>query len=75
MKYKVFFSTLIPFVIVFNLFQTRQSQAELSPVFEPIIENIKTYLPSGLKIRSPASVLPTQDSTLYSFLSDDDSVS
>lgn len=73
MKYKVFFNTLIPFLIVFNLFYTRQSQAEQSPIFEPIIENIKTRLPSGLKMRLPASILSTQDSTLYSFLSDDDS--
>ncbi|MEO1341606.1 MAG: hypothetical protein AAFV28_10805 [Cyanobacteria bacterium J06635_13] len=72
MKYRVFFNTLIPFVIVVNLFQTRQSQAEPSPIFEPIIENIKTRLPSGLKMRLPASVLSTQDSILYSFLPNDD---
>lgn len=72
MKYRVFLNTLIPFVIVVNIFQTRQSQAEPSPIFEPIIENIKTRLPSGLKMRLPASVLSERDSTLYSFLSDDD---
>lgn len=72
MKCRVFLNTLIPFVIVVNLFQTRQSQAEPSPIFEPIIENIKTRLPSGLKMRLPASVLSTQDSILYSFLPNDD---
>ena len=74
MKYKLFVNTLIPFVVVFNLFYTRQSQAEPSPIFEPIMENIKTRLPSGLKMRLPASVATsTPNSTLYSFVPDDDS--
>ena len=74
MKYKLFINTLIPFVVVFNLFYTRQSQAEPSPIFEPIMGNIKTRLPSGLKMRLPASVATsTPNSTLYSFLPDDDS--
>ena len=60
--------------ISFILFYTRQSQAETSPIFEPIIENIKTRLPSGLKMRLPASVATsTPNSTLYSFVPDDDS--
>ena len=74
MKYKLFVNTLIPFVVVFNLFYTRQSQAKPSPIFEPIMGNIKTRLPSGLKMRLPASVATsTPNSTLYSFLPDDDS--
>ena len=67
-------SVFILMAISFILFYTRQSQAEPSPIFKPIIENIKTRLPSGLKMRLPASVATsTPNSTLYSFVPDDDS--
>ena len=73
MKYK-FLNTLIPFVIVLNLFYIRQSQAKPSPIFKPIMKNLKTRLPSNLRMRLPASVLTSaKGSTLYSFLPDDDS--
>lgn len=74
MKYRPFIYTLLSFIFVSNLFYTPQSQAKPSPIFEPIIKDIKTRLPSRLKMRLPAIVPTTpQNFTLYSFLRDDDS--
>ena len=65
---------LLSLLLVFNLFPTQQSQAKPSPIFQPIIEDLKTRLPSGLKMRLPATIpTSTKDATLYSFLPDEDS--
>ncbi|VEP17190.1 conserved hypothetical protein [Hyella patelloides LEGE 07179] len=73
MKFRLIY-TLLPFVFAFNLFPNRQSQAKPSPIFQPIIKEIETRLPSGLEMRLPATVpTSTQDATLYSFLPDEDS--
>lgn len=73
MKFRLI-STLLPFVFAFNLFSNRQSQANPSPIFQPIIKEIETRLPSGLEMRLPAAVpTSTQDATLYSFLPNEDS--
>ena len=73
MKFRFFARTLIPFVFVSNLFYVRQSHAKPSPIFEPVIQEIESRLPSGLRMRLPA-VIPTsyRNKTLYSFLHDDD---
>ena len=73
MKFRLI-STLLAFVFAFNLFHNRQSQAKPSPIFQPIIKEIETRLPSGLEMRLPSAVpTSTQDATLYSFLPDEDS--
>jgi len=74
MKYKFFVYTLFPLLFVFNLLFTRQSLAKPASIFQPVIEEIEARLSSGLKMRLPAFV-PTfdRDSTLYPFLSSDDS--
>ena len=65
---------LLSLLLVFNFFPTQQSQAKPSPIFQPIIKDLKTRLPSGLKMRLPAAVpTSTRDATLYSFLPDEDS--
>ena len=74
MKYKLFIYTLLPFVCILNLFCTEQSQAKPGSVFKPIIDDIKTRLPSGLELRLPTFIPASPpDATLYSFLPDDDS--
>jgi len=60
-------------LFVLDVFAVKQSQAKPLEIFGPIIEDIKTRIPSDLKMRLPAFV-PTsiQDKTLYSFMYDDD---
>ncbi|MEM8723082.1 MAG: hypothetical protein AAGE84_27990 [Cyanobacteria bacterium P01_G01_bin.39] len=73
MKFRLIY-TLLPFVFALNVFPNRQSQAKPSPIFQPIIKDIETRLPSGLEMRLPAAVpTSTQNTTLYSFLPDEDS--
>ena len=59
--------------IKYNSFSDRTSQAKPTPIFEPIIEEIRTQLPSDFQMRLPAS-LPsfTEDLELYAFIPDDE---
>ena len=73
MKNKLFTRILFSAIFVLNLFCIQKSQAKPSSIFEPIIEDIKTRLPSDLKMRLPSFIpTSTQNLTLYSFMYDED---
>ena len=73
MKQRVFIYSLLLFVSTFNLFTLKQSQAKSRSIFQPIIKDIKTRLPSGLELRLPSFIPTPPEATLYSFLPNDNS--
>lgn len=73
MKYQLLFWSLIGISLGFDLFGDRTSYSYPAPVFQSIVEEIKTRIPSNLKIRLPGHISPVpEDITLYSFIPDDD---
>ena len=72
MKFKLLIHTFFV-LFVLDIFAIEQSQAKPLAVFQPIVEEIKTRIPSGLEMRLPAFVPASiQDTTLYSFIYDSD---
>lgn len=73
MKYQMLFWTLIAISLGFDLFGEHQSQAKPAPIFQPIIEEIRTRIPSNFQMRLPAFIPDDfEDLTLSAFIPDDE---
>lgn len=73
MKYQMLFWSLIAISLGSDLFGKHQSQARPAPVFQPIIEEIRTRIPSDFQMRLPAFITDDfEDLTLHAFIPDDD---
>ncbi|MEL6929020.1 MAG: hypothetical protein AAFO95_10325 [Cyanobacteria bacterium J06600_6] len=73
MKYQLLLLSLIGTALGANLLETRPSQAEPAPVFQPIIQDIRDRLSTDFQMRLPAA-LPefTKSLDLYAFVADDE---
>ena len=73
MKYQLLLWSLIAIIFGLESLDRHSTQAKPASIFHPIIEDIRTHIPSSLQIRLPA-VLPTlaEDTTLYSFVPEGD---
>ena len=73
MKYQLIFWTLFGISLGIDFWGDRQSHSAPAPVFRPIIQEIRTRIPSNLQLRLPTNLPPlSEDVTLYSFILDDD---
>ena len=73
MKYQMLFWALIAISLGLDLFGEHQSQAKPAPVFQPLIEEIRTRMPSDFQLRLPAFIPDDfEDLTLYAFIPDDE---
>jgi len=56
MKYQMLFWSLIATSLSVGLFGKHQSQARPAPIFQSIIEEIRTRIPSDYQMRLPAYI-------------------
>ncbi|MCP6762230.1 MAG: hypothetical protein NHB32_26565 [Fischerella sp. CENA71] len=76
MKRKTILNYLIGLsILVTGLVISSKSEAEPASVFRPLIEDIRTQLPKGLKMRLPSSLPPAASKIkLYSYIASDSKI-
>ena len=73
MKYQILFWTSIVISLGLDVFNKHQSLAKPAPIFQPIIEEIRTRMPSDFQLRLPTFIPDDfEDLTLYAFIPDDE---
>lgn len=76
MKRKIIFNSLVGLsVLTTGLVIAYKSGAEPASVFRPLINDIRTHLPKGLKMRLPSSLPPAASKVkLYPYIASDNKV-